>query len=99
MSELPETKEALIARISEGGSLPSSDPARQSARAKLDTMLLGELTSGLTQLTTGLTLAREEMRTASEAASRHAKALVFATWVLALLTGVLAVATVISLCK
>jgi hypothetical protein len=93
MSELPETKDELIRKIETGGSVPSSDPPRQAAKAKLESLLIGELTDGLTQLTNELSHARQEMQHAADAASKHTRALVWATWVLAFLTGVLALAT------
>ncbi len=99
MSDLPNNEEELIRTISTGGSTPSSEPPRQAARAKLDSILIGKLTCCLQQLTAELTIARDEMRHASDKASRHTRALVRVTWVLAALTGVLAVATVAMLFK
>jgi len=99
VSELPETEDDLIHRIGGGGDAPSSQPPRQQARAKLDQLLITRLTSSLGQLTTELSTARDEMRRASDTASKHTAALVRATWVLAVLTGVLAFATIWGLFK
>lgn len=82
----------------------ASSPGRDRLKAELDLALVRKLTDGLTNLAGQIHLSaeatrqtvdtlRESLDAASEASSKHARALVHGTWVLAAATIVLAFAT------
>jgi hypothetical protein len=80
MSLLPE-REQLIQKIETIGS-----PARDGAKARLDTLLVSDLVASFDRLDAELTLTREQMASSSDAVSRHQRALVRWTIVLSLAT-------------
>lgn len=83
MSEHPSGQEQLIQQIAEptGGT-----HGREAARAKLDVLLVRDLTASLGQLDGELVQTREQMAKSSDAASRHQRALIRWTVVLSLAT-------------
>jgi hypothetical protein len=76
-----------------GGSGATGAWKREVARAELDQMLVGELTGVLKRLVEEIGTTRTEMHYASGVASRHTRAVGWATWVLAVATGVLVIMT------
>jgi len=90
MSERPSEQEKFIQQIAEPGS--GGTHAREAARAKLDALLIKDLTASLGQLGGELLQTRKQMAESSVAASRHQRALVAWTVVLSLATIAYAVA-------
>jgi hypothetical protein len=98
---LPESiEELIIFMYNRSGSQITDVGRREAAMAKISSLLVKDsFVPTMKNLSQELTQTRMEMRQASDAAARHTQALVRATWVLALLTGFLFIATVISLFK
>src|SRR3989442_10076266 len=74
MSERPSEQEKFIQQIAEPGS--GGTHAREAARAKLDALLIKDLTASLGQLGGEVLQTRKQMAQPSLAASRHPRALV-----------------------
>jgi len=89
MSTLPSDRERLLRDIA----APSDGThGREGSRARLDTLLVADLTASLGQLGSELTETRKQLADSSDAASRHQRALVRWTAVLSFATAAYAVA-------
>ncbi len=106
MSGLSSDKEQLVDEIRNAADQMTGAHLREAARARLDALLVGDLTASFGQLVGELVLTRDQMARSSEAASRHDAALVrwtrvlsWATWAYTGLTGGLLVAAVVAIFK
>ena len=84
MSEIPPEQELLLGKIAEPGS--GGTHAREAERARLDALLVQDLTASLGQLGGELLQTRNQMAASSAVASRHQRALVAWTAVLSFAT-------------
>src|SRR5467141_1501875 len=95
--QLPDTIDELIAFIlTKTGNIVSDPGYHAAASAKIYALLVRDsFVPTLNNLSQELAQTRAEMHQASKAASRHARALVIATWVLAGVTALFFISSVI----